>query len=161
MKYIYTINFISFCRQVCAIESAARANPNWDIFVLFASPVGLAKDSSLHPPLVNVLKAYPNVFFRSLYFWSYAAGTPFEKWLDEGDLFKSDYVVEHTADCLRFMTMYRFGGLYMDLDVIVQKSFENIKLNFFGCESEYQVESAIMSFTRSGFGHEIAERCAR
>lgn len=129
--------------------------------MLFASPVGPAQNSSTFSPLVNALKSYPNVHMRNVNLWTFAAGTPFENWINKGDLFHSEHIVAHTSDALRLMALYRFGGIYMDLDVVVLKSFENVKPNFSGFESENQVESAIMGFTQSGIGHEIVARCAR
>lgn len=49
----------------------------------------------------------------------------------------------------------------MDLDVVVQKSFENVKLNFAGAELNGQVGATIMGFTQTGIGHGIASLCAR
>lgn len=150
-----------FCSQACAIESAARVNPNWNIFVLFASPVGFANDSSLHSPSVHALKAYSNVFFRNVHLWTYAAGTPFQHWMMGGRLFESEHFVAHTSDYLRFLSLFRFGGICMDLDVIVQKSFENIEQNFAAATSKSEVGSSILSLTQSFIGRKIASLCAR
>lgn len=57
------------------------------------------------------------------------------------------------------MSMYKFGGIYMDLDVVVQKSFEHVEPNFTGAESNKQIAAGIMSFAPSGFGHHVAEMC--
>lgn len=81
--------------------------------------------------------------------------------MHENKLFESKFLVAHTSDLLRLMTLYRFGGIYMDLDVVMQKTFENVGLNFIAAESKLSLGNALMSFTQAGFGHEILLRCAR
>lgn len=81
--------------------------------------------------------------------------------MQKDELFESEYFVSHASDYLRFLTLYKFGGIYMDLDVVVQKSFEKVELNFAGAESIHDVGSGIISFSQNGIGHEIASRCAR
>lgn len=49
----------------------------------------------------------------------------------------------------------------MDLDVVVQKSFENVEPNFSGAESGEDVAAGVMSFDHNGIGHEIATLCIR
>lgn len=132
-----------------------------DVFVLFASPAGFSNNSSLHSPYAIALKAHSNVFFRNVNLWTFAYETPFHDWMQKGELFESKHFVSHASDYLRFLTLYKFGGIYMDLEVVEQKSFEKVKLNFAGAESEQQIGSAIISFSQNGFGHEIASRCAK
>lgn len=155
--------FLSFFdrRQACAIESAARWNPNFDVFLLFASPVGFKKNSAEMAPVINALKSYSNIHMRHVDLWSYANHTPFADWLSTGDLFYSKYLISHTSDFLRYMSMYKFGGIYMDLDVVVQKSFENIEPNFTGAESSKEIAAGIMSFEHTGIGHRVAEMCMK
>lgn len=148
-------------RQACAIESAAKENPNWDVFVLFASPAGFINDSSPHSPIIRSLESYPNIHMRNVHLWTYAIGTPMEKWLQNDDLFRSQYLNSHISDFLRYLSMYKFGGIYLDLDVIVQKSFENVEPNFSGAESADDVAAGVMSFDLDGIGHEVAKLCVR
>lgn len=53
-------------RQACAIESAAIHNPNWAIYVLFASHVGLARDSLTEAQHITALRNYENIHFRNV-----------------------------------------------------------------------------------------------
>lgn len=57
--------------------------------------------------------------------------------------------------------MYKFGGIYMDLDVVVQKSFENVEPNFSGAESSEDIAAGVMSFDHDDIGHEVAALCIR
>lgn len=72
-------------RQACSIESAALHNPNFCVFVLFASYSLLPKNN----PILKAILSYKNVYLRQLNIWDYAKDTPIEKWFNEGELFKS------------------------------------------------------------------------
>ncbi|EDW75882.1 uncharacterized protein Dwil_GK15176 [Drosophila willistoni] len=152
-------------RQACAIESAALHNPNFDIFVLFADPtykVTKWRNGSLEQsPLIEAILGYNNVHLRSLNLWTYSEGTPIEAWFKDGQLFQSRYLFSHLSDFLRYLTLYRYGGLYLDMDVVVLRSMEDIPPNYTGAESHSSLAAGVMNFAAHGFGHEIAESCLR
>lgn len=151
----------AICRQACAIESAALLNPNWDVFALSASPVGLSNDTNAIPPIISALLSYPNLHFRNINLWTYSANTPLEDWFLSDELFTSQYLNSHISDFLRYVTLYKFGGTYLDLDVVVQKTFENITANYAGAESDHAVAAGVLNFQHEGIGHEIADMCIR
>lgn len=119
------------------------------------------KNAAHNSPVIEALMSYPNIYMRNVHLWSYATGTPFVYWLMRGDLFDSKYLISHTSDLLRYLSMYKFGGIYMDLDVVVQKSFENVEPNFTGAESSKEIAAGVMSFSHTGIGHKVAELCVR
>lgn len=145
-------------RQACAIESAARANPNRDVFVLFTSPVGFREDATVSEPFFRALQLYPNIYVRNLDLWNYTRGTPVHEWMQTDKLFSSRYIVAHTSDLLRLVTMFKFGGIYLDLDVVVQKSFDDREINFAGAETKTSVNNAVLGFDHAGYGHEITAK---
>ncbi|EDV99384.1 lactosylceramide 4-alpha-galactosyltransferase isoform X1 [Drosophila grimshawi] len=146
-------------RQACAIESAARHNPNLMVFVLFATPTYRQKEEKL--PLIDAIRSYGNVQLRQLNIRRYALRTPINEWVKHGELFSSRYLVSHISDLLRFVTLYRFGGIYLDMDVVVLRSLEDVSLNYAGPESETHLAAGVMGMAPFGFGHEIAEACLR
>ncbi|SPP73623.1 lactosylceramide 4-alpha-galactosyltransferase-like [Drosophila guanche] len=155
-------------RQACAVESAALHNPNFQVFLLFAvrKDVGLDDDNNgrktgIKQPLVDALLSYNNVHLRRLHVWRYAAGTPSEEWLNTGYLFCSRYIVVQMSDFLRFLTLFRYGGLYLDLDVVVLQNMEDMPANYAGVESDLFVANGVMRFSHNGTGHDIARRCLR
>lgn len=152
-------------RQACAIESAALHNPNFQVFVLFAGPtyqIPTARHNDSHPQtLVEAILSYSNVHLRRLNLWSYAAGTPIEEWLKDGRLFRSKYLFSHISDFLRYLTLYRYGGLYLDMDVVVLRSMEEVPPNYTGAESDTHLAAGVMNLEPTGFGHGIAESCLR
>ncbi|XP_030556653.1 lactosylceramide 4-alpha-galactosyltransferase-like [Drosophila novamexicana] len=150
-------------RQACAIESAALHNPNFQVFVLFAGPTyrHLSNSSQRQQPIIDAILSYKNVQLRQLNLWRYAAGTPIEEWLKDGRLFRSSYLFSHISDFLRFLTLYRYGGIYLDMDVVMLRSMEDVPPNFTGAESNTHLAAGVMSLAPTGFGHEIAESCLR
>lgn len=159
-KYFYSWLCALF-RQACAIESAALLNPNFDVFVLFASPVGLPNNTDATFPIIATLQSYSNIYFRNINLWTYSTNTPLEDWFLSDALFQSQYLNSHVSDFLRYVSLFKFGGTYLDLDVVVQKSLENIDANYAGAESANFVAAGVINFQHNGIGHEIADMCVR
>ncbi len=153
-------NLSVICRQACAIESAARMNPKHEVFVLFASPVGF-RDSTVSnlPTNIEVLKTYPNVHLRNVNLWKYVEDTPLESWLSNNTLFESMYFHEHLSQVLRYLTLYKFGGLYLDLDLIVQRNFDELGQNFAGDDTEIAIGCGVLHFGTDQLG--MGEECIR
>ncbi|KAH8402942.1 hypothetical protein KR222_000555, partial [Zaprionus bogoriensis] len=150
-----TVNLTA--RQACAIESAALHNPNFQVFVLFASATYLQGDTDLKNPITDALLSYGNVRFRQLNLWRYAESTPIEDWLKSGQLFQSSYLVKHTFELLRLLSLYRFGGIFLRLDAMVLRSLEILPLNYVGADTEESVSNSVISLHADGFGHWLGE----
>ncbi|XP_035911245.1 lactosylceramide 4-alpha-galactosyltransferase-like [Anopheles stephensi] len=146
-------------RQACAIESAARANPAWNIYVLFAAPVGFRNRTA--QPVLDALLEYRNVHLRYVNLTTYAAETPLEEWMESGEIYRSLYMNSHLSDVMRYLTLYKYGGTYLDLDVIVQQPFEKLEPNYAGAESVRWVAAGVINFEPKGHGHELADMCVR
>ncbi|XP_017052842.2 lactosylceramide 4-alpha-galactosyltransferase [Drosophila ficusphila] len=145
-------------RAACAIESAALHNPRLTVFVLFA---GATHRLSSGDPLIKALNRYKNIRLRHINVQRYAAGTPIEKWLKTGKIFKSKYLFAHVSDLLRYITLYKYGGLYLDLDVVVQRNLEKMPPNFTGAESNISLACGVMKMSSTGLGHKIATLCLK
>ncbi|XP_064541230.1 lactosylceramide 4-alpha-galactosyltransferase-like [Drosophila montana] len=139
--------------QACPIESAALHNPNFQVFVLFACPTHLNKSL----PIIDALLSYKSVHFRSLNLEHYAQDTPIGDWVKKGDLFTSSYLMYHLSDLLRLITLYRFGGVYLDMDVLQLRSLEDEPLNFAGAERSDSIGNSVISLEPNGFGHQLGE----
>ncbi|XP_034099867.2 lactosylceramide 4-alpha-galactosyltransferase-like isoform X1 [Drosophila albomicans] len=142
-------------RQACSIESAALNNPNFQVYLLFATPTYTSDDQK--NPILDALRSYKNINLRSLNIWRYAKDTPIEQWVKKGDVFQSKFLTEHMSDLLRLITLYRFGGIYMDLDVVVLRSMELVPLNYVGAHDNVTLGNAVISVEPRGIGHEISE----
>lgn len=86
-----------FCKYFLAL-----ANPTWDVFLLFASPVGFI-NNTVKAPIIRALESYQNVNLRNVNLWSYAHGTPISSFINNGQLFRSKYLNSHTSDFLRYL----------------------------------------------------------
>lgn len=104
-------------RQGCAIESAANLNPNLKIFVLFVSASFVNNESTV----INTLNTYRNINLRYIDFKRYSDKTPLQDFVRSNTIFTSHWPVSHTSDLLRFLTLWKFGGTYLDLDVVLMK----------------------------------------
>lgn len=106
-------------RQACAIESAAKMNPEYKVYLLYSCPInGKLEDSSAH---VRQIFAYPNVRLWRLDTTRYFSKTPLEKWDFGAAMASSSWPQEHSSDVLRLLTLWKYGGTYLDLDVIILK----------------------------------------
>lgn len=143
-------------RQACAVESAARTNPNSHVYLLYASTTGLER-GAVKPAIFAALSRYANVRVRNVNLWTYTNDTPADLWWQHhsGDLFASGYMSVHMSDLLRLVSLYRWGGIYMDLDFVVRRSFDQMPATFGSEEIPGYVANAMMGYGRHGVGHMI------
>ncbi|CAG9865108.1 unnamed protein product [Phyllotreta striolata] len=157
-SFLYDKIFIS-SRQACAVESAARTNPNYDVYLLFTSPGLLKFEGDESDDILKALSTYDNIKMFHLDYEKYTKGTPLENLYTSGKIEDSIYAQSHASDVLRYLTLWKYGGIYLDLDVIVTKSLEDIQPNYAGIESNKNVAAGVLSFDSTGKGHEMAEKC--
>lgn len=112
-------NFLNF-RQACSIESAALHNPG--------IPIRLLTTSTLSPncKYTNILKALPNFRAELLEISSAFHSTPMDSWYRSNAWADSTHKTEHISDALRYTILWRHGGIYMDLDVIMLKPLNGL-----------------------------------
>ncbi|XP_053675805.1 lactosylceramide 4-alpha-galactosyltransferase-like [Anopheles nili] len=145
-------------RQACAIESAARANPHKNIVVLLASWNAFSDAAQIRFRDIHVLSSFSNVHFRWLDLNQFATGTPVEHVIKSNRLHEKPNGAEYLSEILRLVLLYRFGGIYLDLDVVSLKPLNFSNPNFFGAESEKLAGSSVMGLEQYGFGQTISER---
>lgn len=144
-------------RQACSIESAAKHNPNLDIFVLFASPRYISSEF-LSKEIWRLKLTYKNIFLRNNNIWKYSENSSAVEFLQSEKLFESKFLAVHMSDFLRLMSIWKFGGIYMDTDVIVKKSFEDLPLNYAGIEElpeGVDLNNGLLALEPNGYGHVI------
>lgn len=146
--------------QACSIESAgeklqlftlrashiapclsAIAYPERKIYVMLLTKTNEAQLN--YSSLYRVITSYGNVKFKYLNIHEFSKNTPLEAWAKTDELEKSEFVISHTSDALRYLTLWKFGGTYLDLDVIVAKPTD---LRNFACaESKSFMNSAVLN----------------
>lgn len=110
------------------------------------------------PPFIDELRKYENIHLRNMDLWQYSSGTPVAEWARTNDLFKSKFLYEHMSDYLRAVTLYKFGGLYLDLDIVVQKSLKDLGEDFIGDDWGSVVAGGVMHLNNFGIGREVSGR---
>ncbi|XP_049869415.1 lactosylceramide 4-alpha-galactosyltransferase-like [Pectinophora gossypiella] len=130
-------------RQLCAVKSAARAHPDWQINLLFVGPVTHEK---LTTGILSSLQAYENVVIARVYLSQIVKDTPLERVLTENLLETSEYRYAHVSDIIRLLLLWKFGGVYMDLDIVVLKPFDDLGPDFAGLDAPNSVNTAVMGF---------------
>ncbi|XP_060522195.1 lactosylceramide 4-alpha-galactosyltransferase-like isoform X2 [Cylas formicarius] len=143
-------------RQACAVESAARLNPNMDVYLLYAAPGNVKNQTRQSDRILKLLQAYPNVKILHVDLGQYMTGTPVENLWTTRQMQHSQYAQSHTSDVLRYLTLWKYGGIYLDLDVVVIKSLEDLEANYAGVESDEAVAAGILSFDSSKEGQTFA-----
>lgn len=142
-------NELVLARHACSIESAARLHPNGRIFVLLRSKyVHLNKGSQMH------LRSYENIFLLHFNEYDIYSGTPLEQ-LNQTTVKKyiPYFSMSHMSDFIRTALLYKYGGIYFDLDVIVLQNF-HIFTNAVALETRDSVNVAVLIFEKQ---HAILE----
>ncbi|XP_031631984.1 lactosylceramide 4-alpha-galactosyltransferase-like isoform X2 [Contarinia nasturtii] len=143
----------------------SRPEPDKAIFFISTScaknaRVGFIPDEE--PSLiVSTLKSYPNIHFRNLDLYNYSMGTLGEYWIKKDLIFSTSYHLAHLSDYLRFLTLFKFGGVYMDMDIIVRKTLDGFPPNFGGEEDPNSINCAILGLESKDAGHKISELVVR
>lgn len=103
--------------------------------------------------VVKRLQSFKNVNLKVVNLKEFSRNTPIEDLVRKGKLEFSRYHASHTSDVLRFLTLWKYGGIYLDLDVIVQKP---IVFTNFACLEDFEtIVPGIMGLD-SHHGREIA-----
>lgn len=143
-------------RQACAIESAARAHPGRKIYVLFIGPINqtIQFNISSHSELKN---DYPNIRFMRLHINEYVKNTALEEFMPKTHN-KTQCQIVHSSDWLKFLTMYKFGGVSLDMDLIVVKELDDLGQNWVARESNIHIGSAVLNVAKDFLGQEFMTR---
>lgn len=86
-------------------------------------------------PSLQALKHYANIRISRVSLGTYFFDTPLDGWYFCSAWNRGRYAVSHLSDALRFLTLYKFGGYYLDLDFVMLKPISHFR-NFVGAESE-------------------------
>ncbi|XP_023239132.1 lactosylceramide 4-alpha-galactosyltransferase-like isoform X2 [Centruroides sculpturatus] len=133
-------------RQACAVESTARHYPSSLINVLMFTS---------NPDIHINFTLLPNVKIQRTKFEKVFENTPLLEWYIEGKWNKSNYKISHLSDATRYALIWKYGGMFLDLDIVMMKTFPFYK-NFVIKESSNQLCSGIFAMERN---HTILYKC--
>nr|XP_018901557.1 PREDICTED: lactosylceramide 4-alpha-galactosyltransferase-like [Bemisia tabaci] len=128
-------------RQACTYESTARAHPNSEILILFPAPVFLGEDPLPH---IKEVLSLPNLKLLRVNVERYMKDTPLENFDFVTKMGRSKFSMSHASDYLRFVTLWKYGGTYLDSDFIVIRPLNSID-NFIAAEDENRVNVAVLN----------------
>ncbi|XP_026727555.1 lactosylceramide 4-alpha-galactosyltransferase-like [Trichoplusia ni] len=140
-------------RQACSIESAARAHPLWQITVFFLSPVS---EHTLNHSCLRTLKQFRNVKFVRIKIKEFTEDTPLESMISEKHLQNSSFPVENYSNALRYLILYKWGGIYLDTDMLVIKSLSPLGANWVGTEDRRHINAAALGISSDTIGTQFA-----
>ena len=134
-------------KQLCSVESAAFNNPNALIhFYTLHSSAQLNKD---------ILNKYENI--KTIHFTvdQEFQNTSFADWWSKNQelVLKSKFGMVHVSDALRLALVFKYGGIYMDLDTITIKDLEPL-INYpgSGYEDPNKLCGTVLNFPK---GHQL------
>ncbi|TRY70398.1 hypothetical protein TCAL_02411 [Tigriopus californicus] len=126
-------------REICTIESVAAHHPEHSVYVLLTTDLLRRTSTAQH-----LLDIYPNIRFRFLEFETFIVNSPLRHLWDSGQIQQSWYMISHVSDIVRFLILYKFGGIYLDLDQLLVRPLPDVP-NFIGKESRF-VGVGVMRF---------------
>lgn len=129
-------------RQACAIESAALTNPSNKIFIILVSSIPL--NAVEFTEEMEILLTYPNVYPMSLNLVEFSIDTPFEHFIANGSIFNSIFIKSHVSDALRLLLLWKYGGTYIDTDMIVRLELNQLPSNYI-CKDHGYLNGAIVN----------------
>lgn len=130
-------------RHIINSRFIARLHPDLDIFVLFSGEVGFFNNTPM--PIVDAFMSYPNVHLNYFDILKYTDDTPMAEWFRKGELSTSTSIIQHTSDILRIITLWKYSGTYLDLDVILLKPLSTVGTNFACIQNDGMINSAILN----------------
>lgn len=137
-------------RQACAVESAAKAHPNHQINVFFTSAVS---EETLNSGCVRtLLNNYQNVKLARVLIRDFANGTPIAQRVEH---MPNEEINIHVSKIMKFLTLYKYSGIYLSLDVIVARKLELWK-NWAVKESPHTLSSEMFAFSKNKAGRKLA-----
>ena len=104
-------------RQCCAVESAALTNTNHKIYILYTCPLNL-KVYEQSAEYIKQTLVYTNVYLVPLGLKELFHGSPVDDLYQSNKIKLSLFPTEHLSDVLRFLTLWKYGGTYLDFDTI-------------------------------------------
>ncbi|XP_072427888.1 lactosylceramide 4-alpha-galactosyltransferase-like [Chiloscyllium punctatum] len=139
---------------ICSIESAAHANPEKPIYYFLVGFNGNLSDYSDQPTTFQILFAMRNVILLPLNLKTLFANTPFDGWYQQVIPDLEQYWVHVLSDACRLALLWKYGGIYLDTDIISLKPLPFT--NFICAQQENLANGAALGFSRH---HNFTQNC--
>ncbi|XP_031327590.1 lactosylceramide 4-alpha-galactosyltransferase-like [Photinus pyralis] len=148
-------------RQACAVESAALSNPDYQTYLLYTSSGFIGDESTLSGKLLHTLTEIKNVKLLWLNFTRLLEGTIVEDLYTSGKIQSSKFPVNTASNIASLLLLLKFGGIYLDLDFVIIRPFDDLASNFAVAESESVVNNAVLRSNLNDSGQEFIRSCLK
>ncbi|XP_075719720.1 alpha-1,4-N-acetylglucosaminyltransferase-like [Rhinoderma darwinii] len=141
---------------ICALESAARVYPNRPV-VFFMK--GLSQNWLLNytaHQYFPTLSTFQNIHFYPLSMAELFKDTPLESWYEKVYPSLEIYWTHVSSDACRFAMMWKYGGVYLDADVISIRPIP--ETNFVAAESQKLTSSSVFGLSSH---HRFSWQCMK
>ncbi|KAK7804279.1 hypothetical protein U0070_006670 [Myodes glareolus] len=129
----------------CAVESAAKIYPEQPIIFFMKK---LSNATQLTPnasyPAFSLLSAIDNVFFVPLDMKKLFEDTPLFSWYTKVNSSKEKYWLHVSSDASRLAIIWKYGGIYMDTDVISIRPIP--EKNFLAAQGSQHSSNGVFGF---------------
>ncbi|KAJ3061450.1 Lactosylceramide 4-alpha-galactosyltransferase [Podochytrium sp. JEL0797] len=104
-------------RYLCALESAARHNPDHKITLFAKNADSFKQDIKLWLDRIDAHMA-ERLVIEELNWASGMVGTPLESWWANEVYKDSSWVEQNLGNAFRMGVLWKYGGVYLDLDIV-------------------------------------------
>ncbi|KAJ3250906.1 Lactosylceramide 4-alpha-galactosyltransferase [Chytriomyces hyalinus] len=145
VHFLYYNQQFTYPRYLCAVESAARQNPNHHIIVWAANPAEFNLATNTWQ-LNSQLVAAGRVSVRQLDWPLMMTGTPLEAWFTSGAYKESKWVDQNLGNAFRLAVVYQQGGVYLDMDIISMNPLSDSMGRSLGMQDKDAMNNAFLRF---------------
>ncbi|XP_070496631.1 uncharacterized protein [Chironomus tepperi] len=140
-------------KKACNIEAAAILNPDYIIHLIFLIPTH--EIMLRYTTLMKVLLSYDNIQIRFLNVKDYCKGTDLDSWINDDPFWK--YSTEQIAEVIKIMSVFKYGGVFMDFNTMSIRSLHEIDHSSFACSvhGRYATYDGVVRIDKE-FGSKIA-----
>ncbi|XP_062914266.1 lactosylceramide 4-alpha-galactosyltransferase-like [Mobula hypostoma] len=139
---------------MCSVESAARSHPKAKVVFYMKGLTATGGKQTLEMSLLN---CFPNVEIKPIDLKEIFADTPLYSWYLQLNTWWQPYLITTISDAARLAVIWKYGGIYLDTDIIVLKNLLNLT-NSIGREQKYLVNTAFLAFNQH---HDYIGRCLK
>ncbi|XP_067897453.1 lactosylceramide 4-alpha-galactosyltransferase-like [Heterodontus francisci] len=139
---------------VCSVESAARANPEKPIYYFMIGFKGNLSDYPDQYMTLQPLLSMKNIILLPLNLKTLFENTPLNDWYHQVDPDWENYWIHVLSDACRLALLWKYGGIYLDTDIISLKPLTFT--NFICAQEENLANGAALGFSQH---HNFLQDC--
>ncbi|XP_038673519.1 lactosylceramide 4-alpha-galactosyltransferase-like [Scyliorhinus canicula] len=130
----------------CSVESAARANPEKPIYYFMTGFSGNFSDYPDQSLTFQMLSSMKNIILLPLNLRTLFENTPLNVWYQKVDPNLEQYWIHVLSDACRIALLWKYGGIYLDTDIISLKPLTFT--NFICAQQENLANGAALGFSQ-------------